>query len=330
MTESTELKRIIEPIVDDLKVFQDEFELALKSEVRLINVISKYLLNHKGKAIRPILTILTARVSGGPTLNSYKAAAMVELLHLATLMHDDVVDEAKRRRGFPTIHKIWKNKTAIIMGDFILSQVLTNLIRLRDFEALDLISNTARRLSSGEMLQIESSFKKSMSEETYFRMVKDKTASLIATCCELGVITTSKDDEQKTAAKGYGEKLGVAFQIKDDLFDILGASRDTGKDAHSDVTKNMITLPIIHTLSSSLSRAERRQMKKTLSNGGKKSDIARLKSIVSDHGGCDYAKQKLQEFSDQAVAALAPAPFPDSPYKRSMIDLSLYNVQRIR
>jgi octaprenyl-diphosphate synthase len=328
MTESTELKRIIEPIVDDLKVFQDEFELALKSEVRLINVISKYLLNHKGKAIRPILTILTARVSGGPTLNSYKAAAMVELLHLATLMHDDVVDEAKRRRGFPTIHKIWKNKTAIIMGDFILSQVLTNLIRLRDFEALDLISNTARRLSSGEMLQIESSFKKSMSEETYFRMVKDKTASLIATCCELGVITTSKDDEQKTAAKGYGEKLGVAFQIKDDLFDILGASRDTGKDAHSDVTKNMITLPIIHTLSSSLSRAERRQMKKTLSNGGKKSDIARLKSIVSDHGGFDYAKQKLQEFSDQAVAALAP--FPDSPYKRSMIDLSLYNVQRIR
>ena len=328
MTETTELKRIIEPIVDDLKVFQDEFELALKSEVRLINVISKYLLNHKGKAIRPILTILTARVSGGPTLNSYKAAAMVELLHLATLMHDDVVDEAKRRRGFPTIHKIWKNKTAIIMGDFILSQVLTNLIRLRDFEALDLISNTARRLSSGEMLQIESSFKKSMSEETYFRMVKDKTASLIATCCELGVITTSKDDEQKTAAKGYGEKLGVAFQIKDDLFDILGASRDTGKDAHSDVTKNMITLPIIHTLSSSLSRAERRQMKKTLSNGGKKSDIARLKSIVSDHGGFDYAKQKLQEFSDQAVAALAP--FPDSPYKRSMIDLSLYNVQRIR
>ena len=328
MTESTELKRIIEPIVYDLKVFQDEFELALKSEVRLINVISKYLLNHKGKAIRPILTILTARVSGGPTLNSYKAAAMVELLHLATLMHDDVVDEAKRRRGFPTIHKIWKNKTAIIMGDFILSQVLTNLIRLRDFEALDLISNTARRLSSGEMLQIESSFKKSMSEETYFRMVKDKTASLIATCCELGVITTSKDDEQKTSAKGYGEKLGVAFQIKDDLFDILGASRDTGKDAHSDVTKNMITLPIIHTLSSSLSRAERRQMKKTLSNGGKKSDIARLKSIVSDHGGFDYAKQKLQEFSDQAVAALAP--FPDSPYKRSMIDLSLYNVQRIR
>ncbi|MBH31634.1 MAG: polyprenyl synthetase [Candidatus Marinimicrobia bacterium] len=328
MTETTELKRIIEPILDDLKVFQDEFELALKSEVRLINVIARYLLNHKGKAIRPILTILTARVSGGPTVNSYKAAAMVELLHLATLMHDDVVDEAKRRRGFPTIHKIWKNKTAIIMGDFILSQVLTNLIRLRDFEALDLISDTAKRLSSGEMLQIESSFKKSMSEETYFKMVQDKTASLISTCCELGVITTSKDDTHQSAAKDYGEKLGVAFQIKDDLFDILGASQDTGKDANKDVTKNMITLPIIHTLSSPLSRVERRQMKKTLSNGARGSDIARLKNIVSDHGGFDYTKKKLQEFSDQAIGALAP--FPDSPYKRSMVDLCLYNVQRTR
>ena len=328
MTETTELKRIIEPILDDLKLFQAEFELALKSEVRLINIIARYLLNHKGKAIRPILTILTARVSGGPTVNSYKAAAMVELLHLATLMHDDVVDEAKRRRGFPTIHKIWKNKTAIIMGDFILSQVLTNLIRLRDFEALDLISDTAKRLSLGEMLQIESSFKKSMSEETYFKMVQDKTASLISTCCELGVITTSKDNTHQKAAKDYGEKLGVAFQIKDDLFDILGASQDTGKDAHKDVTKNMITLPIIHTLSSALSWAERRQIKKTLSNGSRTSDIARLKNIVSDHGGFDYAKKKLQEFSDQAVGALAP--FPDSPYKRSMIELCLYNVQRTR
>ena len=328
MTETAELKKIIEPIVEDLKVFQDEFELALKSEVRLINIITRYLLRHKGKAIRPILTILSARVSGGPTLNSYKAAAMVELLHLATLMHDDVVDGANKRRGFPTIHKIWRNKTAIIMGDFVLSQVLTNLIHLRDFDALDLISDTAKRLSLGEMLQIERSFKKSMSEEIYFRMVKDKTASLIATCCELGVITTSKDKYHKTSARDYGEKLGMAFQIKDDLFDILGATKDTGKDTNADVSKNMITLPIIHTMSSSLSTAERRQLRKTLSNGAKRRDVNRLKEIVFEHGGFDYAKKKLQEFSDQAVSALSP--FPDSSYKRSMIDLCLYNVQRTR
>jgi len=253
---------------------------------------------------------------------------MVELLHLATLMHDDVVDEAKKRRGFPTIQKIWKNKTAIIMGDFILSQVLTNLIRLRDFEALDLISNTAKRLSSGEMLQIERSFKKSMSEEIYFRMVKDKTASLISTSCELGVITTSKNEDHKTAARDYGENLGVAFQIKDDLFDILGATKDTGKDTNADVSKNMITLPIIHAMSSTLSAVERRQLRKTLSKDTKNRDVKRLKEIVSEHGGFSYAKKKLQEFSDQAVAALTP--FPDSPYKRSMIDLCLYNVQRTK
>ena len=326
MTETKELKKIIDPIVDDMKIFQKEFEFALKSEVRLINVIARYLLKHKGKAIRPILTILSSRLCGGPTVNSYKAAAMVELLHLATLMHDDVVDEAKKRRGFPTIHKIWKNKTAIIMGDYILSQVLTNLIRLRDFDALDLISETAKRLSSGEMLQIERSLKKTMSEETYFKMVSDKTASLISTCCELGVITTSKNDQHKAALREYGEKLGVAFQIKDDLFDILGSSSEMGKDTNSDVTKNMITLPIIHTLSSSITISERRHIKKTLSGGEKRRDLIKLTNIVSDHGGFDYAQLKLKEISDDAIAALDI--FPDSKYKRSMIDLCLYNIKR--
>ena len=167
-----------------------------------------------------------------------------------------------------------------------------------------------------------------MSEEIYFRMVKDKTASLISTSCELGVITTSKDEDHKTAARDYGENLGVAFQIKDDLFDILGATKDTGKDTNADVSKNMITLPIIHTMSSTLSAVERRQLRKTLSKDTKNRDVKRLKEIVSEHGGFSYAKKKLQEFSDQAVAALTP--FPDSPYKRSMIDLCLYNVQRTK
>tara|TARA_B100000029_G_C17604532_1_gene966969 strand:+ start:948 stop:1934 length:987 start_codon:yes stop_codon:yes gene_type:complete len=326
MLETKELKIIINPILDDIKLFQKEFELALKSEVHLINVIARYLLKNKGKAIRPILTILSSRICGLPTINSYKAAAMVELLHLATLIHDDVVDDAKKRRGFPTIHKIWKNKTAIIMGDYILSQVLTNLIRLRDFEALDLISDTAKRLSSGEMLQIEQSFKKNMTEAIYFKMVSDKTASLISTCCELGVITTSKEEKHKLAVREYGEKLGVAFQIKDDLFDILGSTKEIGKDTNRDVNKNMITLPIIHTLSSSITNSERRQIRKSLSNSKKKGDLIKLKNIVSDHGGFDYAHSKLQEFSEQAILALKP--FPDSVYKTSMIDLCSYNMQR--
>ena len=328
MKESTKLKIIIEPILEDLKIFQQEFEDALRSEVRLINIIWRYLLRQKGKGIRPILTILSARVSGGPSLNSYKAAAVVELLHLATLMHDDVVDDAKTRRNFPTVSHIWKDRTSIIMGDFILSKVLANLIRLRDFEALDLICSTAERLSSGEMLQIEKSFMELMTEEVYYKMIKDKTASLISTCCELGVITTSKKESQKLALRSYGENFGMAFQIKDDLFDILGSEHIIGKDTNLDVSKNVITLPIIHTLSSSLTSADRRHLNKTLFDGFSSKDIEWLKDIVTEHGGFDYAYKRMEDFSTQAIDALAL--FPDSPYKRSLIDLTLYNTQRTR
>lgn len=326
MRKSKELQKIIEPIVEDMRIFQREFEDALRSEVRLINIISRYLVRHKGKGIRPVVTILSARMAGRPTLNSYKAAAMVELLHIATLMHDDVVDSANRRRGFPTVNRIWKNKTSIIMGDFLLSKVLTNVIRLRDFQALDLISKTAEKLSAGEMLQIERSFRKTMTEDVYYRMIRDKTASLMSTCCELGVMTTSKDEFQKEALGSYGENLGMAFQIKDDLFDILGSEHATGKDSHSDVAKNMITLPIIHTLSSTLSPAERRHIERSLSNGVTRSDMKRLQEIVAEHGGFDYAKEKIREYSDQAIEKLSL--FPDSSYKQSLIDLAVYNATR--
>lgn len=326
MRDSEQLRKIVEPVLEDLKIFQHEFEEALRSEVRLINIIGRYVLRHKGKGIRPILTILSARTCGRPTLNSYKAAAMVELLHVATLMHDDVVDGAHKRRGFPTINRVWKNKASIIMGDFVLSKVLNNLIRLKDFEVLDLISATAERLSLGEMLQIERSFRKSLSEEDYYRMIRDKTASLMSTSCELGVITSSKEESQRLAFRSYGENLGMAFQIKDDLFDILGSEHDIGKDTNSDVARNMMTLPIIHTLSSSLTVAERRHVRRVLSNGSSRKGVRRLKEIVAQHGGFEYASERLREFSARATESLSS--FPDSPYKRSLIDLTVYNTQR--
>ncbi len=328
MRQTKELRQIVEPIFEDIKLFQQEFEAALRSEVRLINIIGRYLMRHQGKGVRPILTILSSRLSGGPSLHSFKAAAMVELLHMATLMHDDVVDESQKRRGFPTVNKIWKNKTSIIMGDFILSKVLMNLTGLKDFDALELISQTAERLSSGEMLQIERSLKNNMTEEVYYRMIRDKTASLLSTCCKLGVITTSKKEGHKVALGTYGENFGMAFQIKDDLFDILGSEHSTGKDANLDVTRNLVTLPIIHTLDSSLTKAERKHIRRTMSNGASRKNIKHLQEIVREYGGIDYAKNKVEEFSDRAIAALAQ--FPDSPYKRSLIDLSLYNVQRTR
>ena len=229
------LKKITAPILDDIKIFQQEFENALKSEVRLINSISKYMIRNRGKNIRPILTILSARLCGEPTFNSYRAAAMMELLHIATLIHDDVVDDATLRRGRPSINQVWKNKISVLMGDYILSKALINMIGIKDFDALEQISNTAEKLSAGEILQIEKSITKSMTEEVYFDMINQKTASLIATSCELGAITTSKTDKDRKATFDFGENLGMAFQIKDDLFDLLGKETDTGKNSGGDV-----------------------------------------------------------------------------------------------
>ena len=236
-TDVKKLKYITEPIFDDIKLFEKEFRNALRSEVRMINMIGKYILRHKGKHIRPILTILSSRLCGQPTLNSYRAAAMIELLHVAPLIHDDVVDDANQRRGFPSINRMWKNKVAVLMGDFIFSKTLINMIGLKDFSALELIASTAEKLAAGEILQIEKSLTKSMNEQSYYDMIYQKTASLISTSCELGAITSSGKDKDREAMVTYGTKLGMAFQVKDDLFDILGNEKDTGKDMGADVKR---------------------------------------------------------------------------------------------
>ena len=322
------LKEITAPILDDIKIFQDEFENALKSKVRLINSISKYMIRNKGKNIRPILTILSARLCGEPTLNSYKAAAMMELLHVATLIHDDVVDEATLRRGKPSVNRVWKNKLSVLMGDFILSKALINMIGLKDFEALEQISSTAEKLSAGEILQIEKSITRSMTEDVYFEMIGQKTASLIATSCELGAITTTKREDDRLATYTFGQNLGMAFQIKDDLFDLLGSESDTGKNGGGDVKQNMITLPLIFT-KANMSRLDYRQLKKLLKTKKKnKSTLNKISGIVEEAGGIDYAKKKLDDFSELALHAIDS--YPDSDFKRSLVDLVAFNSSRIR
>ncbi len=322
------LKQITSPIFEDIKLFEQEFRDALHSEVRLINTIGRYILRHKGKHIRPILTILSSRLVGSPSLNSYRAAAMIELLHIATLVHDDVVDEADKRRGFLSINRVWKNKVAVLMGDFILSKALINMVGIRDFNALELISNTAEQLSAGEILQIEKSLTRSMTEDVYYNMIYQKTASLIATSCELGAITANGKEKDRDAMRTYGGKLGMAFQVKDDLFDLWGTEKQTGKDVGSDVKKNMITLPLIHTYSK-LTKAESRQIKRILAMKKKSgNDLQELKGLIEDAGGFDYAHQKIDDFSNQAMEAIAP--YPDSPFKQSMVDLISYNVHRQR
>ena len=322
------LKQITAPILEDIKIFQKEFENALDSEVRLINSISKYMIRNKGKNIRPILTILSARLCGKPTLNSYKAAAMMELLHVATLIHDDVVDDATLRRGKPSVNRVWKNKLSILMGDFILSKALINMVGLRDFDALEQISITAEKLSAGEILQIEKSITRSMTEEVYFEMIGQKTASLIATSCELGAITTTKKDNDRAATHTFGQNLGLAFQIKDDLFDLLGSESDTGKNSGGDVKQNMVTLPLIFS-KANMSRLEYRELKKLLRTKKKnRSIIKKISDMVEEAGGIDYAKKKLDEFSELAVNAINV--YPESEVKKSLIDLVAFNASRVK
>ena len=284
------LKQITAPIFEDLKIFENEFREAMRSEVRLVNTIGKYLMRHKGKNIRPILTILSARLTGKPTLQSYQAAAMIELLHVATLIHDDVVDEAEKRRGFLALNRIWENKVAVLMGDFLLSKVLINLINLKDFDALELLSHTAEKLSAGEILQIEKSLSKSMTEDVYYKMIYQKTASLISTSCEIGAITASKKKADRRNLSSFGENLGMAFQIKDDLFDLLGSAGSTGKDVAADVKRNVVTLPLIHSYSNT-SKAGTRHIKRILRNKHKTGDeVQELKTLIHETGGFKYGE----------------------------------------
>ena len=314
--------------MEDIKINQQEFEKALKSEVRLINSSTKYMIRNRGKNIRPILTILSARLCGEPTLNSYRAAAMMELLHIATLIHDDVVDDATMRRGRPSINKVWKNKISVLMGDFILSKALINMIGIKDFDALEQISKTAEKLSAGEILQIEKSITKSMTEDVYFDMINQKTASLIATSCELGAITTSKTDQDRKATFNFGQNLGMAFQIKDDLFDLLGKESDTGKNSGGDVKRNLMTLPLIYSYSH-MTKSENRQLKKLL--GAKKKTrriLTDIRGMIVESGGFEYSRKKLDDFSNNALDAISF--YPDSQIKQSLSDLVAFNALRVK
>ena len=322
------LKQITSPILDDIDKFKEEFKGALKSEVKIINSISGYLLKNRGKTIRPILTLLCARLCGNPTKNTYKAAAMMELLHVATLIHDDIVDDAKMRRGKPSIKKIWKNKISVLMGDFILSKALINMVGLKDFEALDLISTTAEKLSAGEIMQIEKSLTRNMPKNVYYDMINQKTASLIAASCELGAITTTKVKTDRKSTFDYGENLGMAFQIKDDLFDFLGSENQTGKDSGGDVKKNMLTLPLIYSIENT-SRAGRNRIKSLVRKKKKSVKVLKeINDIIYDSGGFDYAKKKLDEFSDKATDSISS--YAESEIKKSLLDLVIFNKERLR
>lgn len=256
------------PIQNDLAKFNDLFKQSLKSKVGIVDLVTKYILRQKGKKIRPLLVLLSSKVAGDVNDRSFRGATLVEMLHTATLVHDDVVDNAEKRRGLPSINAVWKNKVAVLMGDYLLSRGLTLAVEGNDFDFLGIITNTVKRMSEGELLQISKTRKLDIDEKTYFQIISDKTASLLSTCCEIGCASVSEDKKEIEALKMYGEYLGIAFQIKDDILDYVGTSKLIGKPLGADI-KEKITLPLIHALSVA-DKKDSAKIIKTVKNGSKK------------------------------------------------------------
>jgi octaprenyl-diphosphate synthase len=323
---NAELDNIVtSPINDYIIRFEKVYTQSLHSDVKLINTIIRYISRKKGKQLRPRLCLLSAKLCGEPTENTYRAAALIEMIHVATLIHDDVVDDADLRRGWPSVNRVWKNKLSILVGDFMFSKALTNMIHLKDFDALDILSSTAQRLSQGEIQQIEKAIKKNMTEEVYYQMVSDKTASLFSAACKLGVMTVTEDNDKREALAKFGEKFGLVFQIKDDLLDITGNVEGLGKPAGFDLKKNILTLPLIH-LFEKLDSSDSKKVKRQLRNHVKKSELKEIRMLIENHGGIQFAEKQIDRLSKEAQDELNI--FPDSVYKDALFSALKFNSHR--
>ena len=321
----TDLKQISKPISEELKTFNSRFKTSLKSKVGLVDLVTSYILKQKGKKIRPLLVLLSSKIAGGVNERSYRGAILVEMLHTATLVHDDVVDSAEKRRGLPSINAVWKNKIAVLMGDYLLSRGLMLAVESSDFDFLRVITDTVKRMSEGELLQINKTRKLDIDEETYFRIISDKTASLLATCCEIGASASIENDEKIEAMRSFGENLGMAFQIRDDVLDYVGSSNIIGKPHAADLREKKITLPLIYSLSQTpLSR--QKEILKAVKGISKNGNLDKVLIFVRESGGIDYALKVAREYSEKAKKNIAL--FEDSPSKLALSALVDFVIDR--
>ncbi len=320
------LQGIREPVAEDLKEFRRYFRGAMRTDVRLLDRIVQYVLRQKGKQIRPTLVLLSARLFGQVSEKTYRGAALVELLHSATLIHDDVVDEAEHRRGVFSINALWKNKISVLFGDFLLSRGLLLALEYGDYDLLQTMSDAVRRMSEGELLQIEKSRRLDIDEETYFRIISDKTASLISACTVSGAISVGAPDDRISQMKILGEKLGLAFQIRDDLFDY--GAEGTGKPSGIDLKEKKLTLPLIYSLSQADSSDRRRVMRIVRRNRKSKEDLAEVVQFVDSSGGLEYARERMRRLADDSQAILAE--MPASSARAAMSGLVEYTIRRRR
>ena len=326
---STRLADILSPVRAEVAEFNARFKGSMLSSVPIVNLIAKYLVRTKGKQVRPMLVLLAASACGEITDGTYRAATLVELLHTATLVHDDVIDEADTRRGFASIRALWRNKAGVLMGDYLLAKGLLLTVETDEYHFLQITSTAVRRMSEGELYQLQKARQLNIDEAVYFKIIADKTASLFATCTELGAASvTDKGTNiaEREMLRSYGEAVGIAFQIRDDIFDYEESSGIIGKPVGIDLKEKKLTLPLIHSLSNLEPKEERRI--RSLIKTGKASDSERrlIINLVKATGGLDYARAKAEEYS--GIAREAITPLPESAAKKALMDFSHFVIER--
>jgi len=322
MSTLDEIKRPIEHDVNDFEPF---FKKSMSSKVPLLDVITNYLYRRKGKQLRPMIVFLSAGLNGKISQSTYVAAGMIELLHTATLIHDDVVDEAYERRGFFSINALWRSKIAVLVGDYMLSRGLLLAIEKNEIELLRIMSEAVKDMSEGELLQIERSRKMDIDEETYYEIIKKKTASLLASCAANGASSVGSSPEAIQQMKDFGQYLGMAFQIKDDLFDYQPKGI-IGKPTGNDIKEKKLTLPLIYSLSKSSSKEQSEILKLVRNSKKNPKAVERVIEFVKQKGGLEYTEKKMLEFKSKALEVLAL--YPESEFRSSLEKLTEYIVER--
>jgi len=314
------LKEIQAPIKNEMDEFKQRLKSSISSSNKIIDTVVSYILKRKGKQIRPVFVFLTAGLNGKITDATYRAAILIEILHTATLIHDDVVDDSNYRRGFFSVNALWKSKYSVLIGDYLLSRGLELSVDNNDFKFLGVLSNAVKKMSEGEITQLKKSKSLDIDEETYFKIISDKTASLFSSCCKMGAISTNSKSKNIDMMSEFGLLVGKAFQIRDDLFGYL--SYDTGKPSLNDFKQAKITLPLIH----SLSKVNNRKQKEIITNLKNFKSIDKVISFVKENGGIDYSEKIMSNLIERSYNILNQ--FPESKYKNSLHNLLDYTIRR--
>lgn len=320
-------EQIKEPIAAEMAAFEDKFRNSMSSKVALLNRITHYIVNRKGKQMRPMFVFLVAKLAGEGAINerTYRGASVIELIHTATLVHDDVVDDSNKRRGFFSINALWKNKIAVLVGDYLLSKGLLLSIDHGDFDLLRIISVAVREMSEGELLQMEKARRLDITEEVYYEIIRQKTATLIAACCAMGACSVQPDNAALIEKmRAFGEYVGMAFQIKDDLFDY--SDEAIGKPTGIDIKEQKMTLPLIYALNQADEKERKWLINSVKNHNTDKKRVREVIQYVKAHGGIAHTETQMRTYQAKALAILAG--FPDSPYKTSLRQIVDYVIER--